>query len=194
VSRPRESDGLLNSALTIRGSLEDAVSFRQMLSETRRTVIEAVEHQNFPIEILADLLGLNPSDGEGFPLFDIVVSLKNIHFDTLNEFSPNIIVSFEQTQRGIAGNISYNTGRYSPAAMERLAAHYRSLLEAALADPDIRISHIELLSQKEKQEILVSFNDTGADFPGSTAVHQLVDRQAGLTPNLDAVVYKDQKL
>jgi tyrocidine synthetase-3 len=194
VTRPQDNTVLLNHALTIRTFLQDTVTFRKLLTEIRRTVIEAVDHQNFPIEILVDLLGMAWSPGQGFPLFDVVVSLKNIHHDTLHEFSPNIIVSFERNDRGINGMFSYNAGRYKSATIERLAAHYQALLEGALANLDIQISAIELLSEEEKQEILVSFNDSDADFPESTAVHELVDRQAGLTPQADAVIYKDQRL
>lgn len=194
VARPRDNTTLINHALTIRTPIHDTLSFRQFSSQVRRTVIEAVNHQNFPIEILAGLLEMTWFPGQGFPLFDVVVSLKNIHHDTLHELYPNIIVSFERNSKGVKGMFSFNAGRYGSAAIERLAAHYRALLEGALADPDIQISAIELLSKEEKQEILVSFNETDADFPAATAVHELVDRQAGLTPQADAVIYKDQRL
>jgi amino acid adenylation domain-containing protein/non-ribosomal peptide synthase protein (TIGR01720 family) len=194
VSRPRDKSALLNHTLTIRNTLRDTVTFRQLLTEIRRVVIAAVNHQNFPIEILADLLEMTRTPGEGFPLLDVVVSLKNIHHDTAHELSPNILISFDRDSRGIGGRFSYNAGRYSRAAIERLAAHFQALLEGVLADPGIQISAIELLSEKEKQEILVSFNDTDADFPGATAVHELVDRQAGLTPGAKAVIYRDQQL
>jgi amino acid adenylation domain-containing protein len=194
VSLPDENTTFINTALAIRCQIEDMDSFRQLLSKMRQTVIESVDNQNFPIGVLSDLLGLKRSPGGGFPLFDVVVSLKNIHHYSLHGLAPNIVVSFERNDGVITSRFSYNTGRYRPETIERLILQYQRLLRGALADPDKEISAIELLSEEDKQHILISFNDTSADFPGSTAVHELVDRQSELIPHAGAVVYKDRQL
>ena len=194
VSRPRGDVELLNSALAIRYSFDDTLTFAQLLPELGQTLIEAGDHQNFPIRVLSDLLGLSRLPGDGFPLFDVVVSLKNMHQDTLHEFSPGIIVSFESNGKGIEGIFSYNTGRYRPDTIARLINHYRTLLETVMSNLHKKMSDIELLSTEEKQQILMSFNDTDADFPENTSVHELIDRQAEQTPHAAALVYKEQRL
>jgi non-ribosomal peptide synthetase component F len=148
VTRPRDNNIILNNALTIRVPIPDAVTFRQLLSQVRQTVIEAVNHQNFPIEILAGLLELAWSPGKGFPLFDVVVSLRNIHHDTLHELFPGLTASFVRTGTEIAGTFNYNSGMFRHGTMERLVVHYRALLTGVLTDLDIRIASIQLLSRE----------------------------------------------
>ncbi|MCP5053930.1 MAG: amino acid adenylation domain-containing protein, partial [bacterium] len=198
VSRPAQEDAqLLNTALVLRCPVDDSASFRGLLSQMRRTIIEAEEHQNFPVHALVDLLGFTWTPPEGIPLFDVAVSLENIHLDSLHEFTPNIVVSFQRTgeaDANVTGNFHYNAERYQPETIQRLARHFFRLLEQVLGDPDQPMDSIRLLSEEEKQRILVEFNDTTDDSPQPHPVHHLVDRQARLTPGEDAVIYKDQRL
>jgi amino acid adenylation domain-containing protein len=141
-----------------------------------------------------ELLGQPWSPGKDIPLFDVAVMLKNIHHDTLDEYSPKITVSFERHSQGINGEFCFNSRQYRPDTIQRLASHYQNLLEKALANPDREIGEIDLLSPGEKQQLLVTFNETTAEFPVNTAVHHLVDRQAEITPGANAVIYKEQRL
>ncbi|HLP58043.1 MAG TPA: amino acid adenylation domain-containing protein, partial [Candidatus Deferrimicrobium sp.] len=194
VSQPVANRDFINYALPVRLRVEDDNTFRQLLSKMRETLIEATANQNFPCEVLPGLLDLPWPDGEGFPLFDVSVSLKNIHRHTLQELAPNMMVSFEYAANKITGLFSYNAVCYRPDTIERLSGHYLELLAGALANPDKKISTLELLTEQEKEQILVTFNDTAGDFPGGVTVDELIDRQAEQTPGAIAVVYKEQRL
>jgi aspartate racemase len=50
------------------------------------------------------------------------------------------------------------------------------------------------LTESERQKILVEWNDTAAEFPRELCVHQLVERQAALTPSAPAVRCGQQTL
>jgi amino acid adenylation domain-containing protein len=195
VSHSLGNDGLLNSALAIRCLFEeDTQTFPQLLTKIRQTLVEAEEHQNFPIEVIADLLGLDRSPGEGFPLFDVGVSFRNIHQDSLSAFSPGVLVSFERDNVGLHCRFGYHPGKYTAETITRLTGHYLRLMETMLTNPHESVFRIPLLSDEEEHHIMVSFNETDAEFPESTAVHHMVDRQAQHTPGVDAIVYKEQRL
>ncbi|MCP5048944.1 MAG: AMP-binding protein, partial [bacterium] len=195
VSQSDQGAELLNSALAARCTFEeDSLSFPQLLTKIRGILVEAEEYQNYPIEVIADFLGLKWLPGQGFPLFDVGVSFRNIHQDSLSAYSPGVLVSFERENVELHCRFSYHAGRYKAETITRLTGHYLRLLGTMLANPHENVFRIPLLSEEEEQQILVSFNRTDGEFPESTAVHQMMNRQAQQTPDADAVVYKDQRL
>ncbi|MCU0286176.1 MAG: amino acid adenylation domain-containing protein, partial [Acidobacteria bacterium] len=194
VSQPVENADFTNEILPVRLFIEDNYSFRQLLSKLREILIEAANHQDFPCEVLPGLLNLAWHQKEGFPLFDVGVSLKNIHPKNLEELAPNIMVSFEQAENEIKALFIYNAERYRRSTIERLTGHFQELMNQALSDPERKIAALELLTAGEKEQILIAFNDTAAEFPEAFTVHELIDRQAGQTPEAAAVIYKSQLL
>ncbi|MCP4215850.1 MAG: hypothetical protein GY765_14450, partial [bacterium] len=55
-----------------------ALSFKELLFQVRAELTAAVEHQNFPIEMLEEELGVQ-QDTTGFPLFRTALVMENIH-------------------------------------------------------------------------------------------------------------------
>jgi amino acid adenylation domain-containing protein len=68
------------------------------------------------------------------------------------------------------------------------------LLEGIVADPDQRIGLLPLLTQAERQQILVEWNTTEADYPKDACIHELFEKQAALSPEAIAVTFEDQDL
>jgi hypothetical protein len=65
----------VNTVLILRNRLEPGITFKQLLLQVRQVLVEAVEHQNYPIEALLHKLDLpvSPEPGADFPLFDIAI-------------------------------------------------------------------------------------------------------------------------
>ncbi|OFA06940.1 non-ribosomal peptide synthetase [Duganella sp. HH101] len=76
---------------------------------------------------------------------------------------------------------------YMQTALENLVA----ALEQA---PDTALSTIEVLPPRERQYALSRWNDTSADYPGWTTVHQLFEEQVARTPDAIALVFKEASL
>ena len=140
VPKPTASTSIMNLALPIRGEVEENDSFRDLLSKVRQTIIDAVDNQNFPIYVLPEFLNLQWREGESFPLFDVVVALKNIHQESLREFFPQIIISFESNDCQLKGDFFYNPARYKRNTIEQLISHYQRLLKEVLKSLDNKIS------------------------------------------------------
>ena len=86
----------------------------------------------------------------------------------------------------------YDSPRFEPAAMQRMLEHWRTaLLSLASAS---RLDDVSLLSEAERQQVLVQWNDTAADFPGNACIHQLFEQQVTLRPGAIAVEFGDQRL
>ncbi|MER5326800.1 non-ribosomal peptide synthetase [Streptosporangium roseum] len=82
--------------------------------------------------------------------------------------------------------------QYNPRIMaredaERVAAHWRALLAAVAADPDMPLAELPMLDAEETGRLLSRWNDTAAGHPPLT-LPELVAAQAGRTPDATAAV------
>ena len=76
---------------------------------------------------------------------------------------------------------------------ELFVGHLRTLLAAAAADPAASVASLPVLTDSEKQQVLVDWNDTAAPFP-RRCLHELVAEQARRTPDAVAVEFRDRQL
>ncbi|RYZ45987.1 MAG: non-ribosomal peptide synthetase, partial [Myxococcaceae bacterium] len=86
----------------------------------------------------------------------------------------------------------YDSPRFEPAAVQRLLKHWRNAL-CSLASAS-RLGDVSLLSEAERQQVLVEWNDTAADFPADACIHHLFEQQAALRPDAIAVEFGDARL
>ncbi|KOX07140.1 hypothetical protein ADK66_20565 [Micromonospora sp. NRRL B-16802] len=81
----------------------------------------------------------------------------------------------------------YRADRFDPGYIRSLAEQYDTLLAGLLADPAAPVSTVTCLDPGTRDELLHSFNDTGRDLPVA-CLHELVEAQAGRTPDAVAVL------
>ena len=87
--------------------------------------------------------------------------------------------------------LEYATALFDAATIERLAGHFRTVLEGIVANPNARLSELPLLSEAERHQLLVEWNATAAAYPGGQCIHDLFAEQAARTPDATAVVASD---
>ena len=75
-----------------------------------------------------------------------------------------------------------------------MIGHFQTLLEGIVANPDQRISELPILTEAEKHQLLIEWNDTKKDYPQDKCIHQLFEEQVERTPDATAVVFEDQQL
>jgi amino acid adenylation domain-containing protein len=183
VYRPDKEGELLNTVLALRNRLESGMTFKQLLLQVNETTIEALDHQGYPVEMLPQQLNL-PVEDDGFPLFDVALLLENCQEkEYLAHINHNLTFSFLRSGTGIAGQVEYNSSLYGEGTVQRLGTHLTHLLERMAAGVDAPIAGIEMLSAEEKQELLVVFNETRAEYPREKTLHQLFAEQEEKTPN-----------
>jgi amino acid adenylation domain-containing protein len=88
----------------------------------------------------------------------------------------------------------YDASRLQRSTVRRIAGYYQKLLASALANPDIPVSRLPLLSEKERHQLLVEWNQTAAAYPSTKCLHELFEQQAARTPERIAVRCGEQKL
>ncbi|HEX6863213.1 MAG TPA: amino acid adenylation domain-containing protein, partial [Thermoanaerobaculia bacterium] len=71
----------------------------------------------------------------------------------------------------------YKLDLFDPPTMARLAGHFETLLSAAIAAPERRISELPLLTAAEEEQ-LREWNATGAAYPVEPCLHELIAARA----------------
>ena len=61
--------------------------------------------------------------------------------------------------------IEYNTDIYDGYLIERMFLHFENLLKELLKNPDALIQEIDYLTDNEKDQLLVEFNNTEIAYP-----------------------------
>ena len=93
----------------------------------------------------------------------------------------DLTVMLSEDATGIAGLFEYNTDLFEASTIERMMGHFEQLLESIVANPEARISELQLLSPAEERQLLHEFNDTAAEFPQDVCLHQFIEQQVART-------------
>ncbi|MDC3955552.1 non-ribosomal peptide synthetase [Polyangium jinanense] len=194
--------GYFVNTLVLRAELGDDPTFADFLSRAKPHMVAAYEHQDTPFERLVEALGA-PRIPRRNPLVQVLFALQNAVRIDLSlpgiEATPievptraarmDLEVDVLPVGDHLEGYWVYDRDRFDRAAMERMVAQFRTLLEGIAADPGKRIGALPLLPPEERHRILVEWNDTAADLPQEGAVIRLFEAQAARTPEAMAVVH-----
>ena len=103
-------------------------------------------------------------------------------------------LSMRETEAGLQTEMEYNVDLFDAATIQRMMGHFETLLESIAADPDQPIARLPILTERERRQILVDWNDTAKDYPNTACLHQLVEAQAARSPAAVAVDFEGQQL
>jgi len=136
-------------------------------------------------------------------LFDTLVSIENYPMDTyLREPGSHLsIQSYEMEERphydltlvisagkGIDIDFIYNNSSFAKETIVRLAHHFGTIIKGIGENIENRPQEIQILSDEEKQQLLVDFNRTAAAYPGEKGIHELFAGQVERTPDHVALI------
>lgn len=194
VLRQEQEAQFINTVLPLRLAVPEASSFKDLILSARQTIEEATQHQNYPLRLLLEQLGL-PGEAEDFPLFEVAVLLENIHQQSyIDHLNPRLTFAFRRDDDALRLRLDYDASRYHAASIARLGRHLACLLERALADINQTVARLDPIPTDERRQILQEFNATAGDYPVGRTVAQLFADQAARTPESIAVVCGQQSL
>ena len=90
--------------------------------------------------------------------------------------------------------LEYNSNLFCAATIQRMVGHFEVLLRGVMTEPETTIQSLPLLTDLERQQLLVAWNDTGTPNPTDKCVHQLFEEQAEKTPTAVAVEYEEEEM
>ncbi|MCJ9735816.1 condensation domain-containing protein, partial [Bradyrhizobium sp. PRIMUS42] len=192
--------GLFANTLILRNDFGGDPSFGEMLRRVRQVTLDAYRNQDLAIEeVLRALQIARRSDGN--PLFRIMFILQNASIEAARfpglsmrrlEVDPkvarfDITLELVEADGRFTGFFEYATDLFDAATIEAMAAQFKSLLKAVIANPEQRISRLPLLTETERRQLLATGRGVPANFTTSGNLSGRFDRQAKKTPNAIAV-------
>lgn len=177
----------INTILPLRMQLTGDRIFREMLLQAKQVILEAIDHQSYPMEVLVERLNI-PGQDSGFGLFDAALVLENIQDKKdIADSNPAMLFSFLRADHDLRLAITYQASLYRQAAVLRIARHLERLLTVVLRASTLPLSQVDLFSHQEKQQLLAIFNRTDTGYPRDKTIHCLFVEQAERTPDHIAV-------
>ena len=197
--------GLFINTLPLRVSLNPDLSLRDWLHTLQQTQIHTRQYEYTP---LVDIHGWSEISPET-PMFESILVFENYPIDesvTEGEAPVTIseVESVEQTNypltvvaapgKELLLKVQYEENRFTADEVERLLSQIHRLLETMLAQPEMSLSHVSLLDEKERHQLLVEWNRTEETYPRELCLHQGFENQVKKNPKAVAIEYGDQHL
>ena len=143
------------------------------------------------------------------PLFESIVVFENYSLNTklqqqggnwlhrefqLHEQPTFPLVLLACLDAELSLKISYDRRRFDSAAITRLLGHLQLLLTGMIANPEQSLAELTWVTEAERHQLLVEWNDTAAAYTQDVCLHQLFEAQVQRNPDAIAVVYDAQQL
>jgi amino acid adenylation domain-containing protein len=199
--------GYFVNTLVMRGQLSGALSFRDLLVQTREFALDAYAHEDLPLEKLVEELRLE-RDLSREALFQVMFVLQNapatmlelkglsvsllpIHNHT-SKF--DLLLSMNEDGGALKGSLEYSTDLFDEATIERTLGHFEILLQSIATDTAQQLDGLRLLAAEEEHHLLFELNATRVDYPLDNLIHQQFEAQAARTPDSVALVFEAEQL
>ena len=203
-----ETEGLIGffvNTLVLRSKLSGNPTFKELLAQVRETALQAYEHQDVPFEKLVE--ELKPErDQNHTPFFQVMFALQNVPRGNVEmaglQATPvevassgakfDIFAAFIERDGEMMLRVEYSTELFAAASIERMLGHFQTLLEGIVAKPERSIDTYPILSEAEKQRLLIDWNDTQRDYPDGRCIHELFEARVDQNPEAIALVFENE--
>ena len=199
--------GLFVNTLAIRGDLAGDPTFRELLRRTREFAFEAYAHQDLPFDMVVE--SIHPQRNLSYPpIFQVTFQVRNYPLEDTQvagleveeiDFDSGVApfdLSFEVTEKAgrLFCKLIYNVDLFERATIARMAGHFETLIGGIVNDADAPISRLPLITDDERRQLIVDWNDPAAEYPVNKCLHELFEEQVAKNRDKVAVVYERERL
>ena len=213
--------GYFDNPLPIRTQFTENPTFRHFCRAMQQTIWEAFDHEEYPSHHLAHQYHL-ARDASHPPLFQAIFIMQEPHqrrnispfllgqggdrieldglimqsvgFDDKARIFVDLQLTLFEEHGSLTTLWQYNTDLFDEETIVRMGECFRILLQGALADPELRISDLPLMTAAQREEILITWNQTAAAYSKDKCLHQLFEEQVERAPDATALVFEQQRL
>ncbi len=197
--------GFFTNPLVMRLKIEDEPTFQEVLERVRRTVLNGLEHQEYPFPLLTERLRpvRDPSRSPLFQAMFILQKAQRAELEALTSLAmgdpetelalgpltlrplelPEVQVPFDlmlvmsRGRTGLKASLQYNRDLFEDATAERMLRQFAALLQGIGQNPGQTVHSLPLLSQQDLRE-LAEWNATESSYPAAALIHELFEAQA----------------
>ncbi|HWR60001.1 MAG TPA: amino acid adenylation domain-containing protein, partial [Clostridia bacterium] len=197
--------GLYINTLPFRVKAEDKETVDSLLQRMEREIREREGDESISLaELQSDI-----AQEKGTGLFDTLLVIENYPIEKQIENSNGKIklkisnvresTNYDLTivvmlGDGVKINIYYKQDKYRLETIKRLVSHLEKILQEIIKDSRSQLSHIEMISEEEKAQLIQGFNKTEKEYDRKKTIQQIFEEKAEESPDSIAVVYEDKQL
>src|SRR3989454_2024867 len=205
VSGANDIVGLFINTLPLRVRVDPEAQLVPWLGQLRAQRVASRDYEHTP---LVKVQGWSEVP-RGMPLFESILLFDDQtfdakvrapggpwserHFEALSQTNYPLTV-FAYAGQELLLQIEYSRRRFDDDVVARMLLHLQTLLEGMAAQPQPRLKDLPLLTQAERHQMLVEWNQTEMPYPVSACVHSQIEAQAERTPERIALVFEDIQL
>jgi amino acid adenylation domain-containing protein len=199
----------VDTVLPVRADFSGRPTFRALLSQVSRTVSEGEAQGELTLDQIVDILGAGR--GSGHAPLQVLFACQELPSAARGAAPQGAMASFVSDSGNVAtlpdlalavadcaGELTcaweYNAALFEAATIGRMAGHFETLLAGVVADPAQPLARLPLLTDAEREQILVAWNANALPIPPVAGMHQLFEAQAARTSDAVAVIDDEQHL
>ncbi|MBP2041482.1 amino acid adenylation domain-containing protein [Streptomyces avidinii] len=215
--------GYFVNTFVVRTDLSDDPTFREVLARVREAALGSLSHTDVPFEklveelsparsmarhplfqvmfLLENAVGTKPDGPSSWTTGDsfeesvdggvLVTRSSSVKVDL--DFNMVEVHDTDGTPAGLHGGLTASADLFDVESSVRMAERWVRLLASLAANPDVRLSEVDVLGAHERRRVLTEWNETGAPVQDATVV-ELFEAQAARTPDAIALVQGDVEL
>ncbi|MFI1469202.1 amino acid adenylation domain-containing protein [Streptomyces wuyuanensis] len=187
--------GFFVNTLVLRTDLTGDPTFTELLERVRTTDLTALDHADLPFDTVVETLNPERSLAR-HPLFQTMVAyegggpdlsrLLGVGAEEYQLLAGAAKFDLEILFRRVSGasgpgmtcGVRYATDLFDRSGAERLTDRLRRLLERVVGEPDVPMSSVDLLDEREREAVLYGWNDTDCPLDRTVTLASLVESGA----------------
>ncbi|MDQ1353673.1 MAG: hypothetical protein QG657_3980, partial [Acidobacteriota bacterium] len=195
--------GMFVNTLVLRSQPLGILSFAEFLGQVKERTLQAFENQDYPFEELVEHVAVT-RDISRNPLFDVLFVLQNMEvkaqveepggmgmaglrilpYEYENKTSKfDLILTAIESEGKLLFTVEYCSRLFKESTIVRFINFFKRTISGVIENPGRKLFAVEIISEEERKEILLDFNNTDADYPQWKTVHELFAEQAARTPD-----------
>jgi surfactin family lipopeptide synthetase A len=199
----KKTVGLFMGMNSLLITIDQEETFVELIEKIKKQLRQDYRHQRFPLGQLVKELGAFHQKEK---LFNITLSYEKQDYspnflDTITQVIPLsheservalaiYIREFDDT-KDVKVDFDYNINYFTEESISQVIQHFEILLKEVLIAPQKKIKELNYLTEGERHQLLVNFNDTKVDYPKDKTIVDLFEEQVKKTP--DSIAIKDSK-
>jgi amino acid adenylation domain-containing protein len=133
-----------SNILTLRSLIDENSAYKDYLLEVRRNLSEINKYHNFHYEKVAQLLGMDKSEGH---IFKTIVLLTNIQdTEAVKDMKADTTFSFTMDNGNISCELEYKPSMFRGETIKQILEHVTGFLRVIADNPNMKLSEIHIMS------------------------------------------------
>ena len=160
---------------------DEATTFRDLLIAVRDSLTAAYRHQDYPIDTLAEDLGLEAPAGR-CPFFDILVRAAGLH-GTPPTLEHDLDLAVTESQDHIRICFSFSPALFQRATIERFGQQLMRTLGQGLSQLSTALTDLTGVDEAETARLVALGRGRHVERPACAGVHELFEHQTRRCPD-----------